>query len=324
VSDEAGLRFPCFGGEVELHLGAADRGDEVEAVLELGRERLLGVHRNLSRFLAKSELSRLNRSLEPTVKATRLMRMFVRAAVFAGRRSGGLVDATLIGALERAGYEASMEGAETLPLQEALAAIGTARRPASPAPGAAWRSIDFDDRAGTVTRAPGIRLDSGGIAKGLAADLVAAGLRRYPTFAVDCAGDIRIGGAASLARRVLVDDPFGGAPLHEFEIRDGGVATSGIGKRAWVGPDGLPAHHMLDPAAGKPAFTGVVQVTALAPTAQLAEVLAKTALLRGPEGAAAELPYGGCVVLEDGSFEIIAGSLTPVTLPGLGPGQVAA
>jgi len=173
-------------------------------------------------------------------------------------------------------------------------------------------------------RPPGVRLDSGGIVKGMFGDILAALLSGHESFAVDCAGDIRIGGTASVARRVLVDDPLGGSPLHEFEIHDGGVATSGIGRRAWVGPDGLPAHHMLDPATGKPAFTGVVQVTALAPTAQLAEVLAKTALLRGPEAAAAELPYGGCVVFDGGSFEVIAESLRPVSLPGLGPKPVAA
>jgi thiamine biosynthesis lipoprotein len=272
------------------------------------------MHNRLSRFLNGSELSLLNASPAPTVKVSPLMLIFVRAAISAAWRSRGLVDPTLIGALEQAGYELSMEGAESLPLRDALAAFSSDRRPASADRRASWRLIDYDVRGGTVSRPQGVRLDSGGIAKGLAADLIAAGWSSFPTFAVNCGGDIRIGGSAGLARQVLVDDPFGGAALHEFEIRDGAVATSGIGRRAWLDRDGCPAHHLLDPGSGEPAFTGIVQATALAPTAQLAEVLAKTALLRGPQAVATELPYGGCVVFEDGSLELVPTSHAPVTL----------
>jgi thiamine biosynthesis lipoprotein len=303
ASSEAVLRFRCYGGDVAIHLGGEDE-ETTQAALADGRARLLAIHRSLSRFLADSELTRLNGDPSHAVPASPLMRMFVRAAVGAARRSGGLVDATQIEALERAGYRASLEGVATLSLDRALAAAGAARRPAGADPRAKWRSIGID-RAGAVLRPPGLGLDSGGIAKGLAADLLATGLRGFLTFAVDCAGDIRMGGSAGMERRVQVDDPFGGAPLHEFGIRDGAVATSGIGRRAWLGPDGSPAHHLLNPATGQPAFTGVVQATALAPTAQLAEVLAKTALLSGPQGAAVQLPHGGCIVLDDGSFEIL-------------------
>jgi thiamine biosynthesis lipoprotein len=155
----------------------------------------------------------------------------------------------------------------------------------------------------TVTRPPGVELDSGGIAKGLFADLAAGLLSGSGSFAVDCAGDVAIGGSDELTRPVLVDDPFGGEPLHEFEIRQGGVATSGIGRRSWIGPDGLPAHHLLDPSTGRPAYTGVVQATALAPTAAEAEVLAKAALLSGDEH---WLAHGGVLVFDDGSHAVIA------------------
>ena len=308
MSPEARLSFPCFGGEVAVHLSTRDRDSGVNRDLQRSRERLLIVHRELSRFIPSSELSRLNRAPQRTVRASRLMRMFVRAALFAARRSRGLVDPTLVGALEQAGYESSLDVGEALPLQDALAAIGDLRRPACADPSPGWRSLEVDDRAGTVSRAPGVRLDSGGIAKGLAADMIAGALRQHPAYAVDCCGDVRIGGLSGVPRKVIVDDPFGGRALHEFEVDDGAAATSGIGRRAWLDPDGRPAHHLLDPATGEPAFTGIVQATALAPTAQLAEVLAKTALLRGPEGAAGELPYGGALVFDNGSFQVVPGS----------------
>jgi thiamine biosynthesis lipoprotein len=93
--------------------------------------------------------------------------------------------------------------------------------------------------------------------------------------------------------------------LHVFELVAAGIATSGIGRRSWLTPDGAPAHHLLDPATGCPAYTGVVQATALAPTASRAEALAKGAVLSGPDGATGWLAYGGVVVLDDGTHEVL-------------------
>ena len=320
MSGETALRFDCFGGTSTVHVGGSSPTHSSEEAAARSRQRLLEVHDSLSRFIADSELSRLNRSPSTAVAASPLLCRLARVVRSAGHRSGGLVDATQLGPLEKAGYRDSLEEAATLPLDIALASAPP-RRPASPDPNAQWRAIEVDERWGSVLRPPGLRLDSGGIAKGMAADLVAAGLREHPTFAVDCAGDIRIGGGAQLPRQVLVDDPFGGEPLHELELIEGAVATSGIGRRAWMRVDGSPAHHLLDPGTGEPAFTGLVQVTALSPTAQLAEVLAKTALLRGPAGAAAELPYGGVLVFDEGSFEVVPG--VPVSEPVTVPSRVA-
>ena len=83
------------------------------------------------------------------------------------------------------------------------------------------------------------------------------------------------------------------------------TATSGIDRRIWWDPGGRPAHHLLDPSTGRPAYTGVVQATALAPTALAAELRAKCAVLAGPDGAAAWLPDGGVIVFDDGSHQVV-------------------
>ena len=56
----------------------------------------------------------------------------------------------------------------------------------------------------SLERPPGLRLDSGGIAKGLFADLSADLLAGHESFAIDCGGDIRLGGAAGIPRQVDV------------------------------------------------------------------------------------------------------------------------
>jgi thiamine biosynthesis lipoprotein len=140
----------------------------------------------------------------------------------------------------------------------------------------------------------------------MAADLLAVSLRGHDGFAVDCCGDIRLGGREARRRLIRVSDPFGPEPVRTLALKRGAIATSGIGGRAWSGPGG-PAHHLIDPASGRPAFTGLVQATALAPTALLAEIRAKSALLAGPAAAAQWLSDGGLIVADDGRVERIGG-----------------
>jgi thiamine biosynthesis lipoprotein len=129
---------------------------------------------------------------------------------------------------------------------------------------------------------------------------------------VIAAGDLRFGGTGRRPRPVQVASPFDDSNAHTFELVSGAAATSGISKRSWVGRDGAAAHHLLDPATGKPAFTGVVQATALAPTGVEAEALSKAALLSGADLATGWLRHGGVVVYDDSSMEVVAPCSTEI------------
>jgi thiamine biosynthesis lipoprotein len=153
-----------------------------------------------------------------------------------------------------------------------------------------------------------VRLDLGGIGKGLAADLCTGRLGGYELFAVDAGGDLRVGGTESRERLVEIESPFSNAPVLSFPLIRGAVATSGISTRIWRRGDAF-AHHLLDPATGESAWTGVVQATALADTALEAEVLAKTALLSGPSTGAEILEARGGVMVLDAGDVVVAGSL---------------
>jgi thiamine biosynthesis lipoprotein len=295
--------FACFGGQCSVIIADAARPADAAAAASMAKRALLAWHQRFSRFRADSELSQLNRDPRIQVPVSPLMRRVIQVAVQAAKDTGGIVDATLGDEIERAGYASHMEG-EGIPLEVALA-LAPPREHAAANPADRWRQISIDARAGAVTRPPGTRLDPGGIAKGVFADELAALLEGFDAFALDCAGDIRLGGRAGQPRDVHVESPFDRGILHTFQTVASGVATSGIGRRSWTSDAGRPAHHLLDPRTGRPAFTGVVQATALAPTAAQAEVLAKAALLSGPDGAAGWLRYGGVVVLDDGSYEVL-------------------
>jgi thiamine biosynthesis lipoprotein len=304
---EHDVEFPAMGSDFRLLIGPPVAGGPTAArAADLLREFLARFEARLSRFRPGSELSELNAAPSADVAASPLLRAAVRAGLWAAERTGGLVDPTLLGALEAAGYGRSRRGPE-LSLAIALA-HAPARRPAAPDPAARWRAFAVDDARGVIRRPPGLRFDTGGTGKGLAADLAAVRLADHERWAIDCGGDLRVGGpyGAPAAEPFTVDieHPLTGERAHSLRLRTGAVATSGLDIRLWRRPDGTPAHHLLDPFNGDPAWTGLVGATALAPTALEAEVLAKAALLSGPAGARRWLGrHGGLVVRDDGDVE---------------------
>jgi thiamine biosynthesis lipoprotein len=296
------LTFEAMGSEIRLLIGEpvepglpapAEAAARARAYVEEFDARL-------SRFRDDSELCALNRDPRERVPASALLRSAVAAGLWAAERSSGLVDPTLIGAIEAAGYASSRRDSVPATMSEALAAA-PARRAATPAVESRWQEIRVDDEA--VTRPPGVRFDTGGSGKGLCADAVAHMLAGYSRFVVDCGGDMRVSGAYEvelehpITRECAARIPAGAAT---------GIATSGISRRVWRRADGGFAHHLLDPATGRPAWTGLVSATALAPTALEAETLAKTAFLSGPRGAREILRVrGGAIVHEDGRVDLL-------------------
>jgi FAD:protein FMN transferase len=293
--------FACFGGQCTVIVADAARPADAAGAAAMAKRALLAWHRRFSRFDPDSELSRLNRDPNATVAVTPLMRRVIEAGLRAAFHTAGLVDVTLADEIELAGYEGHFDGQGT-DLRTALA-LAPPRAPAAPRVDERWREISVDGRAGTMHRPPGLRIDVGGIAKGVFADELARLLNGFDAYVLDCAGDLRVGGRAAVVRPVHIAGASGSERLHTFALARGAVATSGISRRSWMDRDGRMAHHLLDPRTGRPAFTGIVQASALAPTAAQAEVLAKAAILDGPARAVEWLCYGGVIVLDDGSYE---------------------
>src|SRR6185436_7662349 len=127
----------------------------------------------------RSELCQLNRDPRPDVTASPLLVELSAAVRWAGDESGGLVDATCLPALEAAGYRHSLVARGEVDREVFLAAAPRMARPALPDAGAAWRSIEVDRERRLISRPRGVRIDSGGLAKGIAADLLASTLKQH-------------------------------------------------------------------------------------------------------------------------------------------------
>jgi FAD:protein FMN transferase len=311
--------FHSMGSDIRLLIGPRLRRTAPAPIDAADRERsfVLEFARRLSRFEPGSELSALNRDPSSSVPAGPLLRAAVRAGLWAAERSGGLVEPTLVRALERAGYATSLDGVKPVSLREALDAAPM-RRPARPDPRSRWREVIVDDEAGRVVRPPGVLLDTGGTGKGLCADAVACRLAGYGRFLVDCGGDIAVGGIGAQLEpyEIEVEHPLTGETIGTIRLERGGVATSGLNVRIWRRADGTYAHHLLDPSTGQPAWTGLVGVTALGASALEAETLSKLALLGGAEAAREALAeHGGVIVHDSGEVELVGPISTRLAPP---------
>ncbi|MDQ5895592.1 MAG: FAD:protein transferase [Actinomycetota bacterium] len=282
--------FRSLGGQIAIQAageGSEQAISEAEAIIH-------DLHDRLTRFDPGSELCRLNADPRTSVPASALMIRFAELVREAGEKTGGLVDATLLDQVERAGYVESIDpdaGDRLAPRPSTSAA-------AAPSAGD-WSDVKVVRTTSSVVRPPGVRLDSGGLGKGLAADLVAEHLDGFHNWGVVCAGDLRFGGSDGAPRRIDITSPDGtGRVIAEFTAPAGAVATSGVTRRSWASDSGR-SHHLIDPRTGEPAETGLLQVTAIAQTAGEAEFRAKAALLSGPEAASEWLPDGGVIVGED-------------------------
>jgi thiamine biosynthesis lipoprotein len=247
------------------------------------------VEATLSRFDPQTALSQLNRNQGRWVILPPLLYHAVTLSLEAAAATDGAFDPTILDGLEAAGYSRTFE-------------LGpTPTRPSGPA--GRWREILLAPAAFAIKLPHGVRLDLGGIGKGLAVDGAIRLARKAPRVLVNAGGDLRIRTAPGDPPCIVdIEDPRDSAKvIATLAIRKGAIATSSTVGRRWG--DGL--HHLIDPATGRPARSGVISATVLADEAWWADVLAKAAIVLGPKRGRELLMAQGCeglLVTESGEL----------------------
>jgi thiamine biosynthesis lipoprotein len=256
-----------------------------------------------SRFRGDSELSMVNAAGGETVRVSPLLLETVAASLRAARLTDGDVDPTVGEALMALGYDRDYA---------LVGAAGPPRIQIVPVPG--WRTVKLDPEAGTIRVARGVRLDLGATAKAVAADRAAAVARSAAGCGVlvSFGGDIAVSGPGPAAGwRVRVTDDHRSevdVPGQWITLQSGGLATSSTTVRKWATDDGF-AHHLVDPATGRPA-RGVWRTVSVAAGSCLDANIASTAsVIRGERAVAwlQSLRLPSRLVSADGVARHVAG-----------------
>ena len=258
------------------------------------RQTFVTAEQRFSRFREDSELMQLNRATAPMIVSEPMF-----AALVAARRyvelTEGIFDPAIGATLVALGYDRSFEPGALDRACEGEAA--TAAR---------FLDVELDATCREVTRPAGVQIDLGGMIKGRTVDEATVWLARDG--AIDAGGDAVMRGGGCSGWLVEIEDPCDPArTIATIRVRDRAVATSAANHRRWQ-VAGVQRHHLVDPRTQRSATTDLLQVTVVAPTAELADVLAKTAFILGAE-------RGGAMIERhaDVGAVLIAADGTPIT-----------
>lgn len=246
-------RFPAMGTECHIRVV----GDVDPA---LGRAEVERLQRLWTRF-EPSEVTSLTATPTRVDPDTALL---LRRAIEGYDLTQGLFNPFLVEQIEAAGYDRDFDTLGEVTARPAR----SGQRP----------QVSIDGN----TVSTSLPLDSGGLGKGLAADLVAERLIEAGADGalVNLGGDLRcLGTPARDSWQVGIEVPVQLNQPLSVRLREGAVCTSTPLLRRWTLVTGGQAHHLLDPRTGAPLRTDLASVSVIAPQAWLAEVLSKAVFL---------------------------------------------
>ena len=243
------------------------------------KERLLALDALWSATREGSDVARLNGGAgESVALAPETMRL-LRLSAAVREETTGALDVTLLPLLKLWGFSGGVHRVPTAEEIDAARALTGAGK------------LKLDEAAGTARLEKGSSVELGAVAKGYAGELVAAELksRGVRSALLDLGGNIEAVGMREDGTpwRVGIRNPFGGALLGTVEVADAAVVTSAIDQRFFTDEAGNRYWHILDPATGAPAASGLASATVIAKSGGRADALSTALFVMGAERAAA-------------------------------------
>lgn len=176
----------------------------------------------------------------------------------------------------------------------------------------------------TVQLDSSMMLDLSSIGKGYAGDLVAQVLKDngITSALLDLGGNIQAVGTKPDGSpwRLGLRDPFSDGTLGVLEISNQAVVTSGAYERYFIGEDGTRYGHIIDPATGYPAESGLASATVIAEEGRLCDALSTSLYVMGTERAIEywrqHQNFDMILITEDGEIYLTDGIADSFTLDG--------
>ncbi|MBQ7567112.1 MAG: FAD:protein FMN transferase [Oscillospiraceae bacterium] len=254
------MTVQAYGADDALLREAADCVNDLDARLSVTRE--------------DSEIARLNReghvSLSPDTAA------LLSDALAVCERTHGALDVTVYPVVRAWGFTT---GEYRVPSDAELDKL---------LPLVDYRAVSLD--GGEVTLPQGAMIDLGSVAKGYAGDRIAALLREggVRSALLSLGGNIQTVGHKPDGSdwRIAVRAPQGDGYLGVAEVADKAVVTSGGYERYFVDENGETRWHIMDPATGMPAKSGLVSVTVVGDEGLTCDALSTALFTMGLDKAA--------------------------------------
>lgn len=239
-----------------------------------------------SRFLPDSEVMLLNNNPGEMCEVSDATLRLVSEMKLGFDLTQGLYSANILGELIDLGFATSRANPENVTKWKANSKT-TADLP----------DVEIDLDSKSVSVPSGVALDSGGIGKGLAADLMSDFAMQLGAMgaAVFAGGDVAVKGMAKDAAgwKVSISDPKNEKSfISSVMLSRGGLATSS--PMGWKSGN---SHHIIDPRTHKSSDSDVLQVTVIAQNASQAEVLSKMCVILGSQEGISRIDSLGAAAL---------------------------
>ncbi len=242
------------------------------------------VEMSLSAFNDSSVVSRINRNESCTTDS--MFRKVFLESQRVNRVSGGAFDPTVGALVNLWGF--GTDGHETLPPTEE--AVDSARRLVG------INECRLDSAGRVVKKDSLTMMNFSAIAKGYGADAIGAMMKRngVADYMIEIGGEIAVAGKSPRGSlwRIRIDAPVESADsvIHDnmgvIEVSDCGIATSGNYRNYRV-IDGKSMGHTINPFTGKPALSGILSATVIAPECMTADALATACMIMPLDSAVA-------------------------------------
>lgn len=252
-------------------------GEEAEAALEDVAERIQAIETLWSVTDEASDIYRANHSGGQTISVSEETADLLAFALHMAQKTEGALEPTIYPVLTAWGFTTD---SKQIPSQERIAEL--------------LQNVDYSRirLEGTALTVPdGMQLDLGAVGKGYAADLAAEILkeRGLESAILSLGGNIQAIGSRPDGNdwRIGIRAPWEDGNLGVLEIRDAAVVTSGGYENYFEDEDGHIYWHILDPASGYPADSGLQSVTIIGKEGRLCDALSTALFVMGAEKAEA-------------------------------------
>lgn len=256
---------------MDTYLNLTAYGEAAEAALEQAENGIRELESLWSVTDEHSEIYAANHSGGNPVTVSDETANLVRYALDMARQTNGSLEPTLYPVLTAWGFTTD---SYQIPAKEELDRL--------------LEKVDYTrvSLEGTTLTVPeGMRLDLGAVGKGFAADETAGILREngVNSALLDFGGNILTIGSKPDGSpwRVGVRDPDSEGNLGVLELSGQGVSVSGGYEKFFVGEDGERYWHILDPATGAPARSGLVQTAVVSDESKRCDALSTALYVMG-------------------------------------------